>query len=126
MTTRLLTPRDAVALIAAGARVVTGPCSGAPITLLQALAERSSEVPGIHMLTGLQYDAASFLPAVAAGRLGLTTWHVAGGMAEFVADGRAAYIPARLSEVPHLVIGGKLGHAGLVADLALFEHIGSV
>ena len=107
MTMRLRTPDDAIGLIRAGARVITGPCSGAPVTLLHALAARA-DVPGVRLFTGLQYDPRSFVPAVADGRLALTTWHVAGGMAELVADGRADYIPARLSEVPQLLAGWNL------------------
>ena len=108
MTTRLLTPDEAIGLIPAGARVITGPCSGAPVTLLQSLAGRSADVGGIRLFTGLQYDPSPFLPAVAAGTLGLTTWHVAGAMAELVGDHRAEYIPARLSEVPHLLASWNL------------------
>ena len=107
---RLRTPDDAIGLLPAGARVITGPCSGAPLTLLHALAARSDLV-GVRLFTGLQYDPSSFVPAVADGRLALTTWHVAGGMAELVADGRADYIPARLSEVPHLLAGWSLDAA---------------
>lgn len=99
----IVSAEAAVSLIPPGSRVVASPGCGAPTTLLRALADRSSETPGLHLFSGLQMDYSPFVDAVRDGRLSYSTWHVMGEMRDLVHGGRAHYVPARASEVPALL-----------------------
>jgi acyl-CoA hydrolase len=96
----------AVDRIPAGASVVASQACGTPTTLLTALAEQSTG-RGWRLLSGLIFDPAAFLDAVASGDLTWRTWHPTGACAELVADGRVGYVPLRASRVPaHLERSG--------------------
>ncbi|HVE25762.1 MAG TPA: acetyl-CoA hydrolase/transferase C-terminal domain-containing protein [Sporichthya sp.] len=92
----------ALARVPAGAHLVSLPGMGAPTTVLGALAGASAG-RGWTLSTGLLLDEYPFLPAVEAGELGYRTWHVAGPVADLVADGRVGFVPARASAVPDLL-----------------------
>jgi 4-hydroxybutyrate CoA-transferase len=83
-----------------GARVVATPGCGAPTTLLAGLGELAARRSGLHLYSGLQLDDQPFLPAVEAGGLRHTTWHVTAATRELVAAGVVDHLPARLSDVP--------------------------
>lgn len=92
----------ALALIPDGAVVVASPGCGGPTTLLRGLAEIGT--PGrVSLYSGLQLDGYPFLPALAAGALTYTTWHVMGPIRDLVASGAVGYVPARASEIPGLL-----------------------
>lgn len=111
---RTVTVERALASIPPGARIVASPASAAPTTLLAGLADLATRRPdlGFHLYAGLQPDDQPFVDAVAAGHLRFTTWFVAGPSRELIRDGRGAYLPVRLSDVPGLL-------ARLPVDVAL-------
>lgn len=92
----------ALELIPREARIVATPGCAAPTTLLAGLDDLAQRKPdlGLHLYTGLQLEDQPFLPAVAAGALRLTTWHASGRTRPLIAEGRANYLPLRLSDVP--------------------------
>ncbi len=91
-----------MSLLPSGSRIISSPGCGAPLTLLAALADHAGVAPGLHLYTGLQLDASPFAEAVAAGALGLTTWHVTAATQPLVDAGRAHFVPTRSSDVPAL------------------------
>ena len=90
---------EALARLPVGAHLVGLPGMGAPTTVLRAL---KSACAGRRwtLSTGIQLDDYPFLAAVDAGELAYRTWHVAGPVGDYVADGRVDYVPARASAVP--------------------------
>ncbi len=91
---------EALAHIPDGARIVAAPGCAAPTTLLAGLGGLARTRPGLHLYSGLQLDDQPFLPAVEHGDLAYSTWHATGPSRPLIADGRAAFLPLRLSDVP--------------------------
>ncbi len=89
----------ALARLPVGAHLVGLPGMGAPTTLLKAL-EPACVGRKWTLSTGIQLDDYPFLAAVDAEELAYRTWHVAGPVGDYVADGRVGYVPARASAVP--------------------------
>lgn len=98
----MTTAREALAALGArGARVVVSPGCGTPTTLLSALcADPEGLLPEARVLSGLLLDDCGLAEAVAAERIGWTTWHPMGGARRLVDSGRADYVPLRGSAVP--------------------------
>jgi 4-hydroxybutyrate CoA-transferase len=97
------TATDALARVGAGARIVAAPGCAAPTSLLAALGELSTGRPGIHLYSGLQLDDQPFLPAVEAGTLRHTTWHVTAPVRDLVDRGVVDHLPIRLGDVPDVL-----------------------
>jgi 4-hydroxybutyrate CoA-transferase len=92
----------ALGLIPDGARVIASPGCGGPTTLLRGLGTLGG--PGwVSLYSGLQLDGYPFLPALTAGALSYTTWHVMSEVRDLVASGSVGYVPVRASEVPALL-----------------------
>jgi acyl-CoA hydrolase len=93
---------EALARLPVGAHLVGLPGMGAPTTVLRALKSACAGRDWT-LSTGIQLDDYPFLAAVDAGELAYRTWHVAGPVGEYVADGRVGYVPARASAVPNVL-----------------------
>ena len=50
---KLVSVEEAAAKIESGDRIWMGPCSGAPIQITEALADRVNELKDVHIITGL-------------------------------------------------------------------------
>lgn len=91
-----------MSLVGPGSAVVASPGCGVPSTLLRGLAQRSHEVP-LTVYSGLQIDGYPFLDDADPDNFRFVTWHVNGRLRSLVGDGTVDYVPARASQVPHLL-----------------------
>jgi 4-hydroxybutyrate CoA-transferase len=98
VTAPTMDPVDALALAGDGAHLVAAPGCGAPTTLLTAV---NKEAAGRNwtLSSGLLLGDYPFLDAVRAGDLRYRTWHVMAPVADLVAEGVAAFLPARASRI---------------------------
>ena len=67
--------------------------------LLQAIADEREHLDALEVCTGLIFDDSPFFECISE-RITLTTWQVGGPTQRLVDEGRAEYLPLRLSQVP--------------------------
>ncbi|MCU4184506.1 hypothetical protein K6U06_09045 [Acidiferrimicrobium sp. IK] len=101
----IVTPDAAVRLLPDRARVLTSPACATPATLLAALGRLAPERPGATVVTGMLLGPLPWLDAVAAGHLGLRTWHVSGAARRLADRGQVDYVPYRLGDIPAALPG---------------------
>ncbi|MCV6991685.1 acetyl-CoA hydrolase/transferase family protein [Mycobacterium timonense] len=102
VTAPTMDPVAALTLAGDGAHLVAGPGCGAPTTLLHAI-NKEAAGRGWTLSSGLLLGDYPFLDAVRAGDLRYRTWHVMAPVADLVADGVAAFLPARASRIAALL-----------------------
>lgn len=88
-----------------GSRILAAPCCGTPETLLRELGRYAERTDGLQLTTGLTFGSFPHLPAVRAGRLRHRTWYPSGPVRDLVAEGLAAYLPLRASDVRAAISG---------------------
>lgn len=91
---------DAVRLLPERARILSSPACSTPSTLLAAIGRLAPERPGMTVVAGMLLGSLPWLDAVAAGHLGLRTWHLSGSARRLADQGIVDYVPQRLGDVP--------------------------
>lgn len=102
VTAPTMDPVAALTLAGDGAHLVAAPGCGAPTTLLHAV-NKEAAGRGWTLSSGLLLGDYPFLDAIRAGDLRYRTWHVMAPVADLVADGVAAFLPARASRIAALL-----------------------
>ncbi|MFT4028792.1 MAG: acetyl-CoA hydrolase/transferase C-terminal domain-containing protein [Protaetiibacter sp.] len=95
---------EALSRVAPGSQVLANYCCGTPITLLEGLARRARDVPGIVLTAGLMLGDPPLDDVVRSGRLALRSWHIHGALRELVREGLVDYLPLRLSDFAPAVL----------------------
>lgn len=100
---KLTTESEAVGWLEPGNHVYMGGNAATPRALARALAERAPEVPGLAVAHVLLLGDDPFAGPRAQGLIAHNTWFVGPADRHAVNEGRAAYVPAHLSDIPGLV-----------------------
>src|SRR5688500_9143891 len=112
----VLTADEAVRLIDPGDRVYLHEVAMTPHELLEALVRRADELSAVEVISLHTEGSAPHVAAELAGHIRHNALFVGANVREAVNDGRADYTPVFLSEVPELLISGRLSF-----DVALLQ-----
>lgn len=104
---KLCTPERAVADLEPGQVVYMGGNAATPRILARALADRAPQVEGLTVGHVLLLGDDPFAQAKARGLIRHLSWFVGPADRKAVAEGRAAYVPCHLSEIPQLIRAGR-------------------
>ena len=104
---KLCTPEQAVADLRPGQVIYMGGNAATPRVLACALAARAAEVPGLTAGHVLLLGEDPFAEAKTRGLIRHLSWFVGPADRLAVQEGRAAYVPCHLSEIPKLIRAGR-------------------
>ena len=93
------TAREAVLALPSRARVLVSQACGAPMSLLQALADERDHFQALELCTGVLFTDYPILPCISE-NITLTTWQVSAPVQALADQGKLEYLPLRLSQVP--------------------------
>lgn len=99
-------PREAVAYIQSGHRVVLSPVCAEPQTLIEALVECKDRLEGVEIFTMLPMGECPYTLPEMEGHFRVKTFSVGPRLMDAVNSGRADYIPCHLSLIPQLFEDG--------------------
>jgi acyl-CoA hydrolase len=99
---RIVTPGDAVADVRSGQSIYVQGTSASPIVLLRALCERATELEDVKIVHLHLEGPGPHLAPEMAGHFRHLALFIGPNAREAVSEGRAEFIPAFLSDVPHL------------------------
>jgi 4-hydroxybutyrate CoA-transferase len=97
----IVSAEAAVRRLPRSGRILVTPVCGMPLSLFNALYDARDAFDDLEIHTGLMFKAVRALEAVPK-PFRLVTSHVTGPVEALVADGRADYLPVRLSQIPGL------------------------
>jgi acyl-CoA hydrolase/GNAT superfamily N-acetyltransferase len=105
---KVTTPKEAVSKVRSGQRVFIGSGAAEPQLLVQALAERGSELADTQIAHILTLGVAPYADPMLKDGFRHNALFIGPNVREAVAEGRADFTPVFLSEVPRLFRRGKL------------------
>lgn len=100
---KLLTPREAVAKIAPGTRILIGSGAAEPVELVEALAEHGEHLADNDIVHLLTLGSAPYVRPEFAGRFRHAAFFIGPNVRAAVQAGRADFTPVFLSEIPRLI-----------------------
>jgi len=93
---KTVSARQAVSGIGSGTRVMIPPGCGEPLTLMEALIERSAQAESLTLMGGLLLTDYAFVEQE---NIKFATWHVMPKIRNAVKDGTVEFIPIRYSDI---------------------------
>jgi 4-hydroxybutyrate CoA-transferase len=112
-----VTAREAIRALPSRGRLLFPTSCGTTLSLLEAAAEERGRFEALHLYTGIMFADPPILRHTGQ-NITLTTWHVMPPTQKLVDEGRADYLPLRLSQVPH-----TFGQRGEIPIDALFIQV---
>ncbi|MGE4239380.1 acetyl-CoA hydrolase/transferase family protein [Ramlibacter sp.] len=105
MPTQVQTAREAIAAIKPGDKVVVAGCSGVPAELLRAIMEKSEELPGVTLYSGMLCGPGNygFIAPPYDERLRYVTWHMPTAFMKGVAGARVEFLPISWGRIHRFV-----------------------
>ena len=100
---RIASPAQAIARIAAGRRILIGSGAAEPATLVRALIEYGGHLADNEVVHLLTLGPAPYVQPEMAGRFRHTAFFIGPNVREAVQAGRADFMPVFLSEIPRLI-----------------------
>ncbi len=106
-TSHAIAAEDAVAAVTSGARVFVHGAAATPTPLLEALASRQN-LEGVTLYHMHTNGPAPFAAPEQAGRLFSVSLFTGPPLRQAVNEGRADFVPIFLSDIPSLILNGKV------------------
>jgi acyl-CoA hydrolase/GNAT superfamily N-acetyltransferase len=104
----LATPREAVARLRPGQRVFIGTGCAAPVGLVEALTERSAELPDTEIVHLLTFGDAPYAEEDLSRFFRVNSFFISENVREIIQEGLGDYTPIFLSDIPRLFGSGQL------------------
>jgi acyl-CoA hydrolase len=112
---KVTTAEEAVRKIRPGGRIFVGTASGAPQSLVNALAEYATHCSGNEVVHLHTMTKAPYTEAACAERFRHTAFFIGANVRKAVQEGRADFMPVFLSEIPRLIRSGRKAiHVALI------------
>lgn len=99
---------EAVKIVKSGDRVFLHSAAATPVKLVEALTKRGHELKDVEIVSIHTEGPAPYLAAEYEDSFKVNTFFVGSNIRKAVADGRANYIPAFLSEIPRMLKSGLM------------------
>jgi len=100
---QLASPKEAIALIKPGRRILIGSGAAEPVSLVEALVSEGAHLTDNEIVHLLTLGPAPYVRAEFAERFRHSAFFIGPNVREAVQDGRADFIPVFLSEIPELI-----------------------
>jgi acyl-CoA hydrolase/GNAT superfamily N-acetyltransferase len=104
----IATPNEAVSRIRPGQRVFIGTGCAQPQELVQALADRSSQLPDTEIVHLLTMGAAPYAHKKLSHSFSVNSFFIAENVRDFIQEGLGSYTPIFLSDIPRLFRSGQM------------------
>jgi acyl-CoA hydrolase len=112
---KIATAEEAVRAILPGRRILIGSGAGEPGRLVEALVSHATQLRGNEIVHLMTLGAAPYVAPGLEERFRHMAFFIGSNVRSAVQEGRADFLPVFLSEIPQLIVSGRLGvHATLI------------